>query len=496
MSLILTIDQSTSATKSLLFDSTGCVLDRETREHTQHYPKPGWVEHDAEEIWLNLLSTVSALLTRQRDRVDEISGVSITNQRETIVIFDSETGEPLYPAIVWQCRRSEEICAALDADGHGEFIHQRTGLRLDPYFSGSKLLWMIKNNAELQSKLTSKKALIGTIDTYLNYRLTKGKVFATDSTNASRTLLYNIHSLQWDEELCSFWQVPITALPEVRESSAFFGETDFAGVIGKSLPIVGIIGDSQAALFAQHCLAPGDAKATLGTGSSVLLNIGSTPRFSSKGVLTSLAWVYKGEPTYAFEGIIINSASTLTWLQKQLGLAKDIAEMAELAANVSDSAGVYLVPAFSGLGLPHWEPSARGAIVGLSNHSDRRHISRAALDSIGYQLRDVLEVMQSESGVSLNKLRVDGGPTANSQLMQFIADMLGTELLVSETPECSALGATKMGLLTLGIYPTFAALANDKQSSCVFSAHMPDDDVNWLVKGWRNAVRQVLSGIE
>ena len=494
MSLLITIDQSTSATKALLFDTTGSVLDRESIEHRQHYPRPGWVEHDAEEIWSNTLAAVKALVARHQHNTDELAGVSITNQRETIVIFDSETGRPLYPAIVWQCRRTESICEAMASAGQEAFIHERSGLKLDPYFSGSKLLWMMQNHPELKSKLARGEALIGTVDTYLIYRLTRTRVFATDPTNASRTLLYNIHHLQWDEALCHLWDVPVDALPEVRESSSLFGETDFSGVIDRPLPIVGVMGDSQAALFAQQCLAPGDAKATLGTGSSVLLNIGSEPRFSKKGVLTALAWVHNNEPVYAFEGIIINSASTLTWLHSQLGLAKDVAELAELASQVSDSGNVYLVPAFSGLGLPHWEPGARAAIVGLSSHSDRRHVAKAALDSIAYQLRDVLDVMQSESGIELQTLRVDGGPTTNKRLMQFIADVIGTDLLVSSTPECSALGATMMGLLTLEIYPSADAFEKTDRKKSLFKPEMPDEAVTEMLDGWRSAVSQVLSG--
>ncbi|MCC2606532.1 FGGY family carbohydrate kinase [Planctobacterium marinum] len=494
MSMIITLDQSTSATKALLFDSSGAVLDKAVREHKQHYPQPGWVEHDAEEIWINTLATVKQLLQRHHNSLDQLVGVSITNQRETVVIFERSSGKPLYPAIVWQCRRSEPVCESLSAAGHDRLIHERSGLKLDPYFSGSKLLWMMDNHPQLRSRLESGEALIGTIDSYLIYRLTQGQVFATDPTNASRTLLYNIHDLQWDEALCSLWQVPMNALPEVRESSAFFGETDFAGIIDKPLPVAGVMGDSQAALFAQQCFAPGDAKATLGTGSSVLLNIGNKPRFSDQGVLTALAWVQDNEPVYAFEGIIINSASTLSWLQTQLGLAQDVAEIAELAAQVSDSGGVYLVPAFSGLGLPHWEPGARAAIVGLSSHSDRRHVSKAALDSIAYQLRDVLDVMQAESGIAMQTLKVDGGPTANQQLMQFTADMIGTDLQVSATPECSALGATMMGLLALKIYPSVTAFSDTGFNKPVLQPRMSETDVNRMLAGWRAAVAQVLTG--
>ena len=405
MPLVLAIDQSTSATKALLFDETGQRLDRESHEHRQHYPQPGWVEHDAEEIWQNLLKVTKSLIGRNAQRIGDLAGISITNQRETIVVFDRKTGQPLYPAIVWQCQRSDELCAAHVAAGNENLIQTRTGLRLNPYFSGSKLQWLVENQPEIKAKLDTGEALIGTIDAYLIYRLTGGAVFATDSTNASRTLLYDITRLQWDGELCALWKVPVKALPEVRDSAARFGETTLGGTLSHPLPIVGVMGDSQAALFAQRCFEQGTAKVTFGTGSSVLLNIGEKPRISYRGVVTALAWVHRGLPVYAFEGIIINSAATLSWLQNQLGLVRDVAEIESLAGELDDAGGVFLVPAFSGLGLPHWEPGARAAIVGLSGYSDRRHVARAALESMAYQLRDALDVMQLDSGVKLKSLQ-------------------------------------------------------------------------------------------
>lgn len=494
MPCVIAIDQSTSATKALLFDEAGVCLDQESRAHRQHYPQPGWVEHDAEEIWQNVLRTSRDLVARHAQRIGELACVSIANQRETVVVFDRATGRPLHPAIVWQCRRSDELCAAHREAGHTNLIHERTGLRVDPYFSGSKVQWLVRNQPGIRDRLASGKALIGTIDSYLIYRMSKGRVFATDHTNASRTLLYDITRLKWDQELCDLWETPIAALPEVRESEAFFGETDLDGILRDSRPIVGVMGDSQAALFAQRCFEPGTAKVTFGTGSSVLLNIGDEPRWSKRGLVTALAWVRGSKPVYAFEGIIINSAATLDWLQSQLGIVGDVAEIEALARDIPDSGGVFLVPAFSGLGLPHWAPAARAAIVGLSGHSDRRHIARAALESMAYQLNDALDTMQTESGVAVRMLRADGGPTDNHLLMQFTADLTGTDLAVSVVPNCSALGATLMGLLGLGIQ-SLASIAEMAHDGLVFRPAMPSSTMQSQLAGWQRAVRQVLAGV-
>lgn len=495
MPYVIAIDQSTSATKALMFDDVGHCLDRESLDHRQHYPHPGWVEHDGEEIWRNVLETTKALCLRQAARLDSVACVSITNQRETIVVFDKATGRPLCPVIVWHCRRSVSICEAHEAAGHGPLIYARTGLRLDAYFSGSKLEWLISHHPELRSKLESGEALIGTIDTYLIYRLSEGRVFATDPTNASRTLLYDIGKLSWDEELCKLWRVPPKALPEVRESEAQFGETTLGEILQRPRPIIGVMGDSQASLFAQRCYSPGAAKVTFGTGSSVILNIGNKPQLSTNGLVTALAWVRGGVPTYGFEGIIMNSAATLNWLRDQLGLVRDVAEVESLSQELSDAGGVYVVPAFSGFGLPHWEPDARAAIVGLSGYSDRRHVARAALESIAYQLRDALMAMQHESGVELTALRADGGPTANRLLMQFTSDIIQRDLVVAEAPDCSALGATLAGLLGLGVYSSLEAIESLERSEQVFRPQMLPPLAKNLHDGWQLAVRQVLVGV-
>jgi glycerol kinase len=492
MSFILALDQSTSATKALLFDPAGCALDRESREHAQHYPQPGWVEHDAEEIWQNTLAVLRAIVTRQAARVRAIAALAITNQRETIVVFERATGRPLHRALVWQDRRGDGICGEHIAAGREPLVHRKTGLKIDGYFSASKLQWLARHRPELRAKLADGSALIGTIDAYLIYRLTEGQVFATDATNASRTLLYDIGRLAWDEELCALWDVPRAALPEVRDCTARFGATTLAGRLAAPLPICGVMGDSQASLFAQRGFEPGAAKVTFGTGTSLLMNIGSQPRLSANGVLTALAWMHAGRPTYAFEGIIISSGATLTWLRDQLGLVREAGEFETLARAVPDNGGVYLVPAFAGLGLPYWVANARAAISGLSSQSDRRHLARAGLESIAYQIRDALDALRAEADVPLGALHADGGATANRFLMQFTADLTGTPLHVAPMADGSALGAALAGWLGLGIVGSLDDLAVRTDEAEVFTPTMNLAAARQFYAGWSRAVQQVL----
>lgn len=492
MSLILAIDQSTSATKAILFDATGRVLEQTSREHRQIYPQPGWIEHDAEEIWINTLTVISDLTARDPNRAAAISGLSLTNQRETIVVFERATGKPLYNAIVWQCRRSDLICQQLKAKGHEKMIGERTGLKIDTYFSASKLKWLIREKPEIARQLRSGEALIGTMDAYLIYRLTEGAIFATDHTNASRTLLYDIGKLRWDEELCALFDVPMKSLPEVRECIARFGETDVAGSLPQAVPICGVLGDSQASLFAQCCHHPGMAKATLGTGTSVLLNAGHTLRHSRSGAVSALAWVCHGQPTYALEGLINYSAATIAWLKDQLGLIRDISEAEALARAVGDNGGVYLVPAFAGLSAPYWSIDARAAILGMTAFTKREHIVRAALESIAYQIRDVLEMLQSDTGMSLHTLHADGGPTKNGFLMQFTADITGVKLVASDISASSALGAAMAGLLGLGVYRNFSELSALSPETHTYDPHLDAETVTRLYDGWHQAVKRVL----
>ena len=491
MSLFLAIDQSTSATKAFLFDDADRIVDRESIAHRQHYPQPGWVEHDAEEIWQNTRRILQRLIGRQEARRAEIVSFSIANQRETIVVFDRATGLPLYPAIVWQCRRGAGLCQRHSDSGHDTLVQEKTGLRLDAYFSASKIQWLIENRPTLKARLSAGSALVGTIDTYLIYRLTAGKVFATDATNASRTLLFDINTLQWDQQLCAMWDVPLAALPEVRESSAQFGDTTLDGLLATPVPIRGVMADSQAALFAQRGFAPGSAKVTFGTGSSLLLNIGQQRRPAAPGVLTALAWVHRGVPTYAFEGIIIASASTLVWICEQLDVAPDVAALEKIAASTPDNGGVYLVPAFTGLGLPHWRPDARAAITGLSSHSGRAQIARAGFESIAYQVRDALDAMRA-GGVPLGTLHCDGGPTASRFLMQFTADITRAELRLAGMPDCSALGAVLAGQLGLGLRQSLADIAATHRDEIVYLPTLPVERSASLHAGWLSAVRQVI----
>jgi len=492
MTKILAIDQSTSATKALLFTSDGKLLDSVSTSHEQFYPQSGWVEHDAEEIYQNVLQVVQSLVEKNNLSADDLTCLSITNQRETIVVFDRDTGEPLHRAIVWQCRRGNPLCQQLIKDGHESLVHQKTGLKIDTYFPASKLTWLLNEEPDIRQKLENGGALIGTIDSYLIYRLTGGKVFATDHSNASRTLLFNITSLAWDDDLCDLFQIPMNALPEIRESSAQFGETDLNGLLSAPLPICGIMGDSQAALFAQRCFVKGDAKVTLGTGSSVLLNIGDKLQYSRNGLLTAIGWVYQGKPTYAFEGIINYAGATIVWLRDQLQLIESSADTEALALSVKDNGGVYLVPAFVGLNAPYWRSDIKAAILGLSPSTTKAHIARAAVESIAYQIKDVLELMAGDAQTELKMIRGDGGAVRNKFLMQFIADLSGIIARASELSELSALGAVFAGTLGMGIYTSLDDLAKLQSTFTDYTPRMDNETANKLYAGWQSAVQQIL----
>jgi glycerol kinase len=487
---ILAIDQSTSATKAVLFDLNGRVLDSASREHRQYYPQPGWVEHNAEEIWENLLAVCRLVLERWPGNECELANISIANQRETVVVFERQTGRPIHPAVVWQCRRGTQLCARQAELGRAEAIREKTGLLVDTYFSASKLQWLIREHPDLAAQLSVGDALIGTMDTYLIHRLTDGAVFATDHTNASRTLLYDIRKLRWDEELCDWWEVPRGCLAQVRPSDATFGETTLGGCLRQPVPIRGVMGDSQAALFAHRCFESGSAKVTFGTGSSVLLNVGANLPTGLKGSVASLAWVLDGEPIYALEGIITCSAGTLNWLRDQLGVIDAVAECETLARSVPGDEGVYVVPAFAGLAAPYWQAEARAAIVGLTAHSDRRHVVRAGLESMAYQVRDVLEMMREESGVELREIHADGGPAANKFLMQFVADILGVRMRVAARADQSAMGAALMGARGSRMSPEDSSTMPDE---LVYTRAMEPTLADKQYAGWRRAVGQVLA---
>ena len=492
MSLILALDQSTSATKAVLFDAWGKVLDKASRNHRQIYPQPGWVEHDAEEIWRNVCAAIGEIAKRNRTKLNQLVALSITNQRETVLLFDRKSGKPLHNALVWQDRRGDAICAQLTKQGHGPSVLKKTGLKIDTYFSASKVRWLIENQPAIAAQLKSGAAVIGTIDAYLVHRLTGGGVFATDFTNASRTLLFDIGKLKWDAELCKLFKVPMSALPEVRESATHYGETNVNGLLPKTVPIIGVMGDSQASLFAQRCYQPGTAKATFGTGTSVLLNIGDKLRVSESSAVTALAWVYQGKATYAFEGIINFSAATIEWLKNQLGLIQSVAEVEKLALSVKDNGGVYLVPAFAGLSAPCWSPEARAAIVGMTAHTNKAHIVRAAQEAISYQIRDVLDMMRADAAVKLQSLHADGGPTRNKFLMQFTADLTRTEIKVAEVAESSAWGAAMNGLLGLGLCKSLRDLEELPRPQTNFRPKMSAAEASQLHADWQSAVKRVL----
>ena len=492
MTYVLAIDQSTSATKAVLFDSTGRVVDQASREHRQIYPQAQWVEHDAEEIWQNVLTVLREIAGRQADRLKAAIGLAITSQRETVVIFDQRTGRPLRNAIVWQCGRGAPICQKLADEGYDETVRLKTGLKLDTYFSGSKLKWLAEAEPQIHQALEHGTAVVGTIDAYLVYRLTRHAVFATDPTNASRTLLFDIRKLRWDEELCMLFNVPMRALPEVRESFCRFGETDVEGILPAKLPICGVMGDSQASLFAQGCYESGSGKATFGSGTSVLINCGERFEPSENQSVVALAWVRAGRPTYAVEGIINYSSATVSWLKDQLRLIGDAAETETLAQAVEDNAGVYLVPAFAGLSAPYWRPDARAAIVGMTAATRREHIVRAALEAIAYQIRDVLEMMRAHASVIPQVLYADGGPTRNAFLMQFTADVTGAELRVAEVAESSARGAALAAMIGLGAIASLAELTAQPRDVRVYRRQMDTGKVDQLYSGWQQAVKRVL----
>jgi glycerol kinase len=492
MNVCLAIDQSTSATKAILFDLEGNVLDKVSRAHRQIYPKPGWVEHDAEEIWQNVLSVTREIANRNRKAISALASLSLTNQRETILVFDRDTGKPLHNALVWLDRRGDAVCARLVKQGHQKFVSAKTGLKIDTYFSASKLKWLVSERPAIAAKIKSGKAIVGTIDAYLIHRLTNGSVFATDSTNASRTLLFDIRKLCWDESLCKLFGVPVRALPEVRESATNFGTTDINGILPSEIPIIGVMGDSQASLFAQRCYRPGMAKATFGTGTSVLLNIGAKFQPSKKGAVTALGYVWKGKPSYAAEGIINFSAATVEWLKNQIGLIRNTSEVQKLAAKVPDNGGVYLVPAFAGLSAPHWSPDARAAIFGMTAFTKKEHIIRAAQESIAYQIRDVLDMMRANAKIKLQNLHADGGPTCDRFLMQFTSDITGVELKVSRVAESSAWGAVLNGLLGLGIHKSLEDLEQMPRRWEIYRPKMDRTLAKQFHDGWCAAIKRVL----
>jgi glycerol kinase len=492
MSHVIAVDQSTSATKVVLFDEAGTIRARASRPHRQLYPRPGWVEHDAEEIYGNVVECLAEVARAAPEAVRGTACLSLSNQRETFVVFDRSSGKPLHNAVVWQCRRGDEVCRSLAAAGFADRVRERTGLALDSYFPAPKLKRLLQDAPALRNALVSGSAAVGTIDAWLVHRLTGGRVFATDHTNASRTLLFDIERLRWDEELADTFDCPLAALPEIRASADRFGATDAEGVLPTALPICGVMGDSQAALFAQRAFRPGAAKVTLGTGSSVLLNVGAAPLRSRGGILTAVAWVHDGRPTYAFEGTINSTGATVAWLKDQLDLIEAPEETEALASGLPDNGGVYLVPAFVGLGAPYWRDDARAAIVGLTPHATRAHVARAALEAIAYQIRDVLDAMAAEAGRPLAELSADGGMVDNAFLVQFIADVARVVVRASTVPELSALGAALAGMLGTGVHSSLEELGRLDLGARRYTPRLPAERADALHAEWRRAVARTL----
>ena len=489
---VVAIDQGTTGSTVLVFDRSGRIVGRAYSEFKQHYPRPGWVEHDAEEIWRVTLRVLRQACRRARVQARDVAALGITNQRETTVLWDRATGRPVHRAIVWQDRRTTPLCEALRAEGAEAQVREKTGLVLDPYFSGTKLRWLLEQVPRAAERARRGELCFGTIDTWLVWRLTGGKVHATDATNASRTLLYDIHARAWDPSLCALLQVPEAILPAVHPSSGEFGRTT-PDVLGAPIPIAGIAGDQQAALFGQGCVDAGMAKNTYGTGCFLLLNTGPRPVRSEHGLLTTIACDARGAPAYALEGSVFIAGAAIQWLRDGLGLLRKAAESERLARSVDSSLGVHLVPAFVGLGAPYWDPDARGALLGLTRGVMRAHVVRAALESLAFQTRDVVEAMAGDAGGAISTLRVDGGAAANGFLMQFQADLLGVPVERPRVVETTAMGAAFLAGLGTGFWRSQGELARARRIDRTFRPRMRPDTRDALYRGWQVAVDRVRS---
>lgn len=484
---ILALDQGTTSSRSLLFDKQGNIISQAQKEFRQHFPQPGWVEHDANEIWSTQYGTLAESLAKAGITMKQIAGIGITNQRETTVVWDRKTSQPVYNAIVWQDRRTASYCDELKSAGLAATIQQKTGLVIDAYFSATKLKWILDNVTGAREKAVKGELAFGTIDSWLTWKLTNGEVHVTDVSNASRTMLYNIHSLQWDEELLKIFDIPASVLPEVKPSSKIYGVT--GSIIPDSrIPIAGIAGDQQAALFGQLCTQPGMVKNTYGTGCFMLMNTGEKAIASKNNLLTTIAWQIDNKTEYALEGSVFIAGAVVQWLRDELKIIRTSADVEKLAGQVKDTDGVYIVPAFAGLGAPHWNQYARGSIFGLTRGSSNAHIAKAALDSIAYQTYDVLKAMEADADIHIKELRVDGGATVNNQLMQFQSDILNTKVVRPKITETTALGAAYLAGLAVGYWKNIADIQEQWQVDKSFSPSMVDAKRNELVKGWQRAV--------
>lgn len=489
---ILALDQGTTSSRSIVFDKLGNIISSAQKEFKQIFPQPGWVEHDAEEIWSTQLGTMAEALAKANITMKQIAGIGITNQRETTVVWERKTGKPIYNAIVWQDRRTADYCDELKAAGNKEMIQQKTGLVIDAYFSATKLKWILDNTERARRKAENGELAFGTIDSWLVWKLTGGTVHVTDVSNASRTMLLNIHTCQWDDDLLKLFTIPKSVLPEVNPSSKIYGVT--GNIIPDSrIPIAGIAGDQQAALFGQMCTQPGMVKNTYGTGCFMLMNTGTKAIISKNNLLTTIAWQVDGKIEYALEGSVFIAGAVVQWLRDGLKIIRNSAEVESLAATVKDAEGVYIVPAFAGLGTPHWNQHARGSLFGLTRGSANAHIARAALDSIAYQTYDVLKAMEADAEISIAELRVDGGATVNNSLMQFQSDIMNTKVIRPKVTETTALGAAYLAGLAVGFWKNVEEIQKQWQLDKEFSPSMEEEKRNELIFGWQRAVKATIA---
>ena len=487
---VLALDQGTTSSRAILFDKKGAIAGVSQKEFTQYFPKAGWVEHDPMEIWSSQLEVAQDVLKKNKVAAKDIAAIGITNQRETTVVWDRETGEPVYNAIVWQDRRTASICDKLKADGLEKDIRNRTGLVVDAYFSGTKVKWILDNVKGARKRAEAGELAFGTVDSWLIWNMTKGAEHVTDYSNASRTLIYNINELKWDKKLLKAIDVPESVLPEVKDSSTVYGKTD-ASLFGGEIPIAGIAGDQQAALFGQACFEPGMAKNTYGTGCFMLMNTGEKPVKSKQGLLTTIAWGLDGKVEYALEGSVFIAGAAVQWLRDGLKMVDSAPDSEYFAGKVEDTDGVYVVPAFAGLGAPYWDMYARGAMFGLTRGTSKEHIIRATLDSLAYQTKDVLDAMQKDSKIELNALRVDGGACANNLLMQFQSDILGTDVQRPEVIETTALGAAYLAGIAVGFYKK-GQISQNWMVDRSFEPSMTPAQRKKLYKGWQKAVDRTM----
>ncbi len=485
---IVALDQGTTSSRAVVLDQNANIICSSQREFTQIYPKSGWVEHDPLEIYATQSSTLVEALAKAGIRSDQVAAIGITNQRETTIVWDKTTGKPVYNAIVWQCRRTAYICEDLKQQGLTDYIRDNTGLVVDPYFSGTKIKWILDHVEGAREQAEAGNLLFGTVDTWLIWKMTQGRVHVTDYTNASRTMIFNINTLEWDEKLLKALDIPLSMMPEVKPSSQVYGQTNIGGKGGTRIPIAGIAGDQQAALFGQMCVEPGQAKNTYGTGCFLLMNTGKEKVSSSNGLLTTLACGPKGDVAYALEGAVFMGGASIQWLRDEVKLLDDAKDSEYFAEKVGSANGVYVVPAFTGLGAPYWDPYARGAIVGLTRGVNSNHIIRATLESVAYQTRDVLDAMQADSGIKLGTLRVDGGAVANNFLMQFQSDILAAEVHRPVVTEVTALGAAYLAGLAVGFWDSIDELQGKAQLDRKFVPCQDDNKRNRRYRGWKRAV--------